>query len=191
MTSSIDDILAGHKPARMSVPINLRADLLARHAELKRAHSAAIRDDMSSNAADQAPKILDQLRTLETELAEAETLFTFEALGGQEYKQLRAAFPPSKDHRRDGFDFNPNTFPTALIAACSVDPVMTLPQAKELEGILSDGQFAKLWNTAISVNIGDDSAPKSVLPSALAGSSDGSSSTASPEESPGASSLDE
>ena len=191
MTASIEEILGGIKPPRNSATITLRADLLARHSELKRAHADAIRDDFSSNDGPQAPRIMEELRELEAEIADSQIVFTFEALGGHRYKRLRAAHPPTKEQRREGYDFNPGTFPAALLAACSIDPQMDEDQARELEDRLSDGQFTKLWNTAITLNVGDDAAPKSVLPSVLAGSNDGSSSTASPEGSPAASSLAE
>ena len=191
MTRSIDDFLGGYEPPRVTVRVTQRADLLARHAELKHLHQLAVRDDLQQNRPAEAPGILDELRDVETELAQSEFPFTFEALGRHKYMRVKAAHPARKQDRADRLDFNAETFPAALIAASAVDPVIDDDQATELVERLSDGQFTKLWNAAISVNVGADDVPKSVLRSDTAASNGTSSTTASPEGSLEASSLDE
>jgi len=191
VSGSIDDFLGGYQPPRVTVFVTMRADLLARHAELKHAHQLAVRDDLQQNRDPQAPGILDELRTVETELAESEFPFTFEALGRHQYMKVKAQHPARKQDRSARLDFNEETFPAALIAASAVEPAMEPEQAVELVDRLSDGQFVKLWNAAISVNVGADDVPKSVLRSDTAASNGTSSTTASPEESPDPSSSDE
>jgi hypothetical protein len=191
VTDSIEEFLGGYQPPRNSVQITQRADLLARHAELNAAHGVAIRDDMALNRNPEAPAILAELHDLEDEIAASEVTFTFESIGRHKYLRLIASHPPTKKDRSDRLDFNADTFPQALVAASCVSPVMTVEQAVELEERLSDGQFRKLWNAAIGVNIGDDAAPKSALRSLTAAQTETSSNTADLEESPEASFSDE
>lgn len=188
MDRTVDDFLGGYQSPRVTVRVTQRADLLARHADLKHQHQIALRDDLQLNRDPQAPAVIDELRDVEAELAASEFPFTFEALGRHKYMRVKAAHPARKQDRSDRLDFNADTFPAALIAASAVEPTMTDEQAVELVDRLSDGQFTKLWNAAIAVNVGSDDVPKSVLRSDSAASNGTSSTTASPEESPEASS---
>jgi hypothetical protein len=166
----------------------MRADLLARRADLLRDHERAIRADMSENRPPEAPGLVRQLSDIEDEIGASEFAFTFEALGGQDYRRLLADHPPRREDAQQQLGFNADTFPAALIAASAVDPEISNDDATHLVERLSDSQFSKLWNAALSVNIGDDTAPKSVRRFATGGLSETSSTTASPEESPEASS---
>jgi len=190
VTRSIDVFLGGYKPPRRSVYVTQRADLLEEQGRLQKAVAVAIRDDMSSNKGPTAPKLRSELSQIEDEIRESEFEFTFEALGSQEYTKLKAAHPPSAKDRKNRLDFNSDTFPQRLIAACCVEPEISAEQAEQLLSTLTEGQVTKLWNCAIAVNVGADDAPKSVMPSAPADSSETSSSTADPEGSLAASSSD-
>lgn len=62
-------------------------------------------------------------------------------IGRQRYDKLQADHPPTeeqrKKHKRENpeqppLTENPDTFPIALIAACAVEPTMTVEQVKEL-----------------------------------------------------------
>lgn len=191
MTRTIEEFLGDYRSPRVSVRVTQRADLLAEHVRLQAAHKAAVRGDMSENRLAEAPGIVEQLKAIEAEIAASEFTFTFEALGRQEYLQLLAAHPPRQEDRAERLSFNGETFPPALVAASAVEPTISAEQAEQLFTTLSDAQFSKLWNAALSVNIGDDSAPKSVLRSVTTEQNDGSSTTASPEGSLEAPSSDE
>jgi len=191
MTRTIEEFLGDYRSPRVSVRVTQRADLLAEHVRLQAAHKRATRGDLSENRLPEAPGIVDELRAVEAAIAASEFEFTFEALGRQEYLQLLAAHPPRHEDRTERLSFNGETFPPALVAASAVEPAISEAQAAQLVERLSDAQFSKLWNAALTVNIGDDSAPKSVLRSATTEQNDGSSTTASPEESLEAPSSDE
>lgn len=189
-TSSIEDFLGGYQSPRRSVTITQRADLLDEHGRLQRALQIAIRDDLSSNKGAQAPRIRRELEQLEDTIRASEFEFTFEAMESNAYSELKAKHYPRPSDRKNGLDFNGDTFPPALIAASSAAPEISLEQAERLCSTLSEGQLTKLWNCAIGVNMGADDAPKSVMPSGRADESATSSSTADPEGSPAASSSD-
>ena len=194
MTKSIDEFLGAAKAPRLSVPINVRADLLARHAELKAKLDQAQREDLRNigiTGGKAAPAVEEEIAELEDEMADSEMVFVFEGLGHREYVKLLTQHPPSKRDKAANLDFNETTFPPALIAASCVEPEMTLEQATTLCDTITDGQFSKLWNVAIAVNVGSDAAPKSVRRSATVAPNGTSSTTAAPEESLDQSSSDE
>ena len=56
----------------------------------------------------------------------------FEAVSYRELDELQAKHPPTPEQRVQGAVFNRNTFPPVLIAACSVEPKMTVEDVKEI-----------------------------------------------------------
>lgn len=190
MPVSIDDFLGGFRAPQVVVSLTQRADLVAEHQTLTRQLDQAVRDDLAGGG-HTAAEIRGRLADLEEQIAASSIEVTLRALGSQEYQRLLADHPPTPDARKAGIGFNLETFPAALIAACAVDPEISVEQAAQLCDRLSDGQFTKLWNAALLVNVGDDTAPKSVLRSATADRSATSSTTAAAEESLAASSSDE
>jgi len=183
VSGTLDDFLGGYQPPRVTVRISQRADLLARHAELQRAHAAAVRDDRDQNRNPEAPAVFDQITAVEDEIAASEFPFTFQAVGRHQYLRMIVQHKARKQDRDMQLDFNADTFPQALIAASAVEPEISLEQAEKLVQTLSDSQFGRLWQAAIAVNIGDDSAPKSVRRSSTAAPNGTSSTSAAPEES--------
>lgn len=198
MTDLIDEILGEFRSPRITEFITTRADLLARRAELQDAHHRAVRTDANTNGPKEAPRIFDEIEQIEDEILASRRPVTFEALGRNEYRRLMLKHPPRAEDRKAQLPYNAETFPAALIAACAVvvddgetSPMMTEAQANDLCERLSGGQFQKLWNAAIAVNVGDDEAPKSVRPSATTVTNGTSSTTAPPEGSPAPSSSGE
>lgn len=190
MTSNVDDFLGAYKAPRVTVPLQQRADLLEEHGRLVRQRERALRDS-DSLAGGVPAELAARISELESEMEGSTFEFTFEAMSSQQFLNLKARHRPRKQDREHQLDFNLDTFPAALFAACAVDPEMSLEQAEALVAKLSDGQFAKMWNAVLVLNIGDDSAPKSVMPSAPAATNGTSSTTAPPEGSPARSSSDE
>lgn len=166
-TATLDDFLGAYRAPRKSTRVTMRADLLAEHAQLKDDYQAAMRGDMAENRLPVAPAIRDRLAQLEDEIGESEFTFTFEALPRGEYVALVGEHPPRPEDTKGGLPFNADTFSPALIAACAVEPTMSIEDADRMLGKLSPGQFDKVWTAVVAVNLGDDAAPKSVLRSAL------------------------
>jgi len=83
--------------------------------------------------------VLDQLKskkrrsqTVTIDLNGSEVELKFEAISYKELDALQAKHPPTQDQRVNGASFNRNTFPPALIAACSVEPKITETDAREI-----------------------------------------------------------
>lgn len=78
----------------------------------------------------------------------------FRAIGMQEYDDLLAKHPPTREQREQGAAYNALTFGPALVAAVSVEPKLTEEDTKEIweSGDWSRGDLGVLWETALAVN---------------------------------------
>jgi hypothetical protein len=182
-------------------------DLAARHDELSAAARTASRarvDSIDSDIVTAAEALAD----LEEELEAYYVTFRFQALPRKQWADLLAGHAPTKEQLRADkrVQFNPETFPAVAIAACLIDPVMTVDQVRVLEngveivdpdtgdtrrqGGLNDTQFNVLFNTCVEVNVGGLDAPKSVAAGALRHLRSESGQPPTTSESPDLSSLD-
>lgn len=172
MTRTAKDIIKGGRLAERSVPVCMRADLVAQHEELDRQLKKAAGEPRDSLAAGSAVSGLsEQILALEAEMADATIDFRIRAQPEAKYKALRAAHPPRKDadgkvDERDLFArFNMDTFWTALLRKSVVEPVLDeedwvgLLGDDENDGILSEAQFDKLSLTAFNLNERDVDVP--------------------------------
>jgi hypothetical protein len=77
------------------------------------------------------------------------------SLPAPQFTALLAEHPPTKDQRREGAEWNPDTFHPALIAACAQDEGLTAEQwAAELDSDRwSQGERNELFNLALDVNV--------------------------------------
>ena len=71
------------------------------------------------------------------------------------------------EHEADGELFDRDTFPGALIAACSLDPVLTVAEVTELGDLLTDGQWDELFSASWDACREVDDVPFSALASAV------------------------
>lgn len=72
----------------------------------------------------------------------------FQALPRREYRVLLDEHPPDTE----GADWNPDTFPPALIAACSLDPKLTLEQAGEMWEEWEAGEMGRVFMLCFQLN---------------------------------------
>ena len=150
--------------------------------ELLELHEQLQREFVSSNARDigmdsESPDVARRLADLEDELErDYQVTFKVRALPRRKWTDLLAAHPPTPQQRKmeQRLDFNPETFPTAAIAACLVEPKLSAEQVDELEngdehgnGGLTDAQFNLLFNAVVSINQSGLSAPKSAAAAAI------------------------
>ena len=189
MTFSVDDFLGEFEAPTVEVQVCPRADLLEQHALLDRQLAEeGSKGSAGSLAGGKAKQLADQLLDLEAEIEAATRTFRLRAMSSRRWRSLLAAHPPTKQQKADGADFNPETFPVAALAACAVVPEMTLEQAEKIADALPLGDFQKLWSAVLTVNVGVNDAPKSVLATAIHRMNGASLTSAAPGESPGASS---
>lgn len=150
----INDVIAGAKLREHTVTLCLRGDLAAAHEQAVASLDALIRDGLSDSLAAPAVEAAKKIRELEDAMRESSTTFRFRALGDREYRALKSAHPGT-----DGAAFNVETYPVALIAASSADPVMTVPDVERLFEVLSEGQRDELFGGAFIVNEGKAGVP--------------------------------
>lgn len=178
-----------------TVRMLLRQDLARQHADLEAELLATRQDDESHNRTPLAPTIAKRIVELEQEMEAAKVEFVFRSLPRRDWVELIAKHPPTKAQlkaiadattdvfKRTTLEFNPDTFPTAAIAASCVDPDMTVGDVDRLERALSDSQWAQLWSKAIEVNVGSSDPKASRVAGLILRLSEQSGTTAALEES--------
>lgn len=176
MTLSVDDLIATARPRIVKTEVCARGDLVDRHAELVRQLAAAAIpvEQRSIASGDQAglEEIHQAIEEVEEEQAEHTRSFEFRSIGPLAWNDLRRDHQPRPglDH---GMAVNPVTFPPAAVAACSVDPKITIEQATRMygspteQGVLHSAEWDKLYNAACSANGVETPHPK--LPAAIEG----------------------
>lgn len=169
--ANFEDILGAARLPEDSVEICLRGDLQRRHEDLERdLEEAKEADKQASSLAEggQARKIAEAIQTVEREMRQHTHPFAFRAKPVHEYRELVQQHPPREDNQFDAlYGANMNTFPVAVIAACCIDPVMTVEQTEQLCEVLTDGQQMDLFLCAARVNRDRVDIPKSVAASAI------------------------
>lgn len=165
-----EDLKKGFKPQSDSVPICLRGDLAARYEQLERelieAQDADTTDSLAAGG--KARKVAQEMEDLRAEMLDFTHDFQFRALPKKEYRDLLADHRPRDGDKDDAmWGANLATFPQALIQACCTDPVMTVEQVEEMDGMLADGQMLEMFGCALRLNRENADVPKSALASAV------------------------
>jgi len=83
-----------------------------------------------------------------------EVTLKYQAIGMRAYDKLVAKHPPKAEQRAEGSSFDIDTFAPALIAACSVEPDITVAQAKQIwdSEDWSRGDVMVLFRNAVELN---------------------------------------
>lgn len=83
-----------------------------------------------------------------------EVTLKFQAIGAREYDKLVAKHPPKTEQRAEGQSFNMESFAPALISAVSVEPEISLQDAKDLweSDDWSRGDLMVLFRNAVELN---------------------------------------
>jgi len=78
----------------------------------------------------------------------------FKSIGLKAYDDLVAEHKPTKEQAKDGGTWNPETFPPALIAACSKDPVISPEDANALweSSEWSRGELMDVFVAVVKLN---------------------------------------
>lgn len=165
---SIDDVLAKAQPRTIKVPVCFRGDLISEHATLNAQLEHAIGTGGSD---DHLLELADALSAIETEMREATVEFVFTNLGRARWTELLAEHPPTDEQKKlygRRFDHNPDTFPYAAIAASCTSPEgMTVDKVRELEDVVSAGQWSALWSGCLEANMGGAALGESPAASAV------------------------
>lgn len=195
---SFTDLLAGARLPERSVPVCLRADLVADHEaadrELKKLADRPSQKFSGNGSGELRQKILD----LEEQMKAASYEFRFRALPKPQWRKLIAAHPPRFEAdgsfvRGDAPGINSDTFYGAMLRTCLISPVLTEDEwrvligdteehAARLEaegkadqvepGKLTDRQLDELVDAAWNVNRGEVNVPFSRAASRLTSNTD-------------------
>ncbi|MER6531154.1 hypothetical protein [Streptomyces sp. NPDC001508] len=165
MARNIADILKQAKPRERTVMVCIRGDLAGEAERLSDELAKVSEDWEPADLTEEHPgrKIAARLKQVRDQAREAEVPFTLRYIGDRAYSDLLAAHPSDKDEEL----FNSDTFPRALIAASSVDPVMSEDQVTELFEVINEGEIKKLFDAAWDVHNSADTVPFSLAASAL------------------------
>lgn len=147
------EILSAVKLPEKTLPLCLRGDLVAEWESLERQLQAAQTANADSLAGrGDAHQLAERMQAIRDEMRAHEHVFRFRGKSAQEYSDLQAKHPATPQQREQGLDLNWDTWPTALIAACCVDPAMSEDQAAELRNAVSDAQWDAMYVAALAVN---------------------------------------
>lgn len=151
---TIADIMSRKKPVTKKVAIQMDGEIANEIEELREAHTIARDNDRVSNAPEAAPKIQDKIDALLEQAVESIEVFTFRSIGRYNYDKLVGLHPPTKQQKKDGADFNADTFPPILVSASCIDPEISIEDA---ETIFSDpnwngAELRKLFFGALGAN---------------------------------------
>lgn len=150
---NIDDLLAKVKQREQVVPVLADPSLLEDRAAIEQELREARAYDRLHNEKDTAPAVEKKLAKMDEKI-ESETIwFRFRGLPRREYLTLLTTFPPREGNlmdRRTGFDSD--EFPPHLLAACAVDPELSVEQARTIWEEWSDAMTTELVNAAVAVN---------------------------------------
>ncbi|ETK36124.1 hypothetical protein [Microbispora sp. ATCC PTA-5024] len=162
---TFDEIKAKAKLPTKAVPLCLRGDLQAEYEGLERdlqlLKDRQKRGGTLSGTSDELRALEEKMAVLREEMQDSTQTFTMRALSKKQFSDLKAAKPPREEDKADGLDYNGETFPVALVAACLVDPALTVPQVEELvDTVFTQGQWDLLFWQGLLLNRGTVDIPR-------------------------------
>lgn len=152
--TTFEELIAQAKRPGTSVSLCLRGDLTVPFRELERKLQTASRTSPSLGERSEAAVLAEQIRALETQMAEATTSFTLEAMHPKAWADLWAARPLRKDEE-DEQAFLDRWFGwvcTVVARSVTGPVVMTPEQVGQLCDVLSGGQWDELSETSFALN---------------------------------------
>jgi hypothetical protein len=125
VVSTIEEMLAEYRRPERTVVVTLDGPAMACLEELRRELAVAQLMDLQAEPGDEplAPAIAEQIEETEAAAVASARRFHLRGLGARAYRDLIDAHP------KDGWRWDPVTFPPALLAATCIDPVVTAAQA--------------------------------------------------------------
>lgn len=183
MAFNVEEFLAERGRRTEKVPVLLRSDLMAERNDLQRAWAEAVVLDERENRLPEAPGLRKQIDELNERIDQSAQWFTFTEISRYDYEKLLRQHPP-KGANKDEYMWDPETFPPALIAAASLEPKLSLPDATQLWRELPRGEAGRLFQGALAPQLGPGDLPLASSGIGKTPSIDGSSGTADLEESP-------
>jgi hypothetical protein len=155
------------------VRVLLDTDVLAEIDDLERQLQQAVDDDEREDRMDRSPKakkLAQRIVELQAQAREAERVFVFRSIGYRAWRDLQLEHPPTDEQlaKSPELDVNPDTFTSVAIAASCVQPTgVTVDKVRQLEDILTGGQYLQLWTACAQANARGSQIPNSLAASAV------------------------
>jgi hypothetical protein len=178
-TPTIDEIRKLRQPRTHTVGLPLDQEILARIEQLEGDLRRAEKLDASQNRDPEAPAIAAELDELRGEAEGSIVAFTFQELPRKRYRAILEAHPDPTGKAA----FDAEAAAPALIAACCIEPAMTLADAEAIWDEWSAIATTILYGAALMVNEGQTKIPFGVAGTARTHASGPSSTTAPNTES--------
>lgn len=188
MAGSLDDFLDGYEPPVGEVVICGKPGLIADHHRL----DAEVMGHRARSGLGGPPaELLDELARIEAEIEASAYVIRLQAIAHRPWADLLAAHPPTTEERALGYGTHPATFEPAAVAACAIEPTITVEQAERMRDTLPRSEWQALTSAVRDLHEERSAAPKSLLLSALRPASVASSDTPLNEGSLGEPSSDD
>lgn len=163
--TDIDEILGVVELPETTTELCLKASLRARFDALGRELEVAREKSKHATLAGD-PEVVDlanQMEDLREEMRQYTVTIRLRALPKRAWQSLVDQHPAREGV--DPSDYNTETFPPAALAACSMEPKISLEKAGMLIDRLSAGQWSSLWQAVLGLNIYEPDIPFSATAS--------------------------
>jgi hypothetical protein len=146
----ISSLLEQASPREVTIKVCLAGDASGELESLE-AELAGLEEwqPTSMGETDPAASLRQRIEAARERVRQSAVEFRFRALGHRGYSNLLAAHP-APDGVREPYDAG--TFLPALLAACCVEPSLTLAQVERLLDVVNDGTARILYAAALAVN---------------------------------------
>lgn len=170
----VDAWLDSYQPRTSTVAVGLDMTLVAEHQRLDSELRAALLE--SSPDEKRCLDLARRIVALEADIEGSGKVFSLQAVSHEGWADLMREHPPTDEQlaKQKLLDHNPDTFPPAAIAACAVEPALTVTQATRARKTLGNADFHTLWEAVLMLNREVAAAPKSQLAGVVLQASKGS-----------------
>lgn len=151
----IEEILKRRSPPTVSIRLPLDQKLMDsfKHLEREAGKTQVAAERTNDREVHlRAQELNRQLESMREQIEDSRATFVFQGIGRLEYNELLEQHPPRPEDKEGGFEFNPETFGPAIIAACAVEPELTLEQVEHIWRDWTDAECVKLFNAAYESN---------------------------------------
>lgn len=153
------EVMALAKPRETKVRVCVAGDLAAEADQLA-IELAELKNKPGMSLADggERARVQSELDEVAALMREAEVEFRFRALPPKDLSDLIAKHPPRPGKEKEE-EWNLETLPAPLVAACAIAPAMTAAEVDELFKVLNEDGRARLFNGAWRANHAATSIP--------------------------------
>lgn len=171
MGKSIKEQLKAAKLPEHTITVCLRGDLVAEIEDLDDQLRRAREQEQATGSKRMANKsasldLANRIEALRTEMAEAEITFRLRALPKDRWRDLKLAHPPNEDDQQDqrlGVDLY--GLAPQVLPQVTVEPEMDADDWRQLEQVVSSGDWNRLAIAAVMLHEMGVDIPKSALAS--------------------------